>query len=114
MEIDKLTLRDIQPSQFYISESKLGLVESWFDPKDLSSFEAIPVKLLDGIPVMTDGHTRAAAALRAGLVSVPLVWEQDELDWEMYEKCVEECRRRDILFRFIALMDEAVSNTSGI
>ena len=92
MEIDKLILRDIQPSQFYISESILSLVESWFDPNALSSFEAIPVRLLDGIPVMTDRHTRATAALRAGLVSVPLDWEQNELDWEMYAKCVEECR----------------------
>ena len=50
MEIDKLTLKDLQPSQFYISGAKLSQAENWFDPDDLSSFEAIPVKLLDGIP----------------------------------------------------------------
>ncbi|MBR3311171.1 MAG: hypothetical protein IKG15_05010 [Solobacterium sp.] len=108
MEISKLTLKELQPSQFYISEAKLSAVESWFDPCDLSGFEPIPVKILDGIPVMTDGHTRAAAALRAGLVSVPLIADPDDLDWDMYRECVWECRNRgvntpeDLLARIIS------------
>ena len=94
--LDELKLTDLQPSQFYISEKKLRDVESWLTVPDLSGFEAIPVKLLDGAPVMTDGHTRAAAALRAGLERVPLIWDTDELDWEMYRRCVEECRKRGV------------------
>ena len=96
MNIEELKLKDLQPSQFYISEKKLHDIEMWLDPADLSGFEPIPVKILDGIPVMTDGHTRAAAALRAGLTSVPLVADEDDLDWEMYRRCVQECRKRDI------------------
>ncbi len=108
MEIGKLTLKELQPSQFYISETKLSAVESWFDPCDLSGFEPIPVKILDDIPVMTDGHTRAAAALRAGMVSVPLIADPDDLDWDMYRECVRECRNRgvntpaDLLSRIIS------------
>ena len=45
---------------------------------------------------MTDGHTRAVAALRAGLDRVPLVWDTDELDWRLYRACVTACRRRGI------------------
>jgi hypothetical protein len=71
-------------------------VESWLDAADLSNFEPIPVKLLDGRPVMTDGHTRAVAALRAGLVSVPLVWDEDELPWDLYRACVAACREQAI------------------
>lgn len=71
-------------------------MERWFDPADLSRFTPIPVKELDGVPVMTDGHTRAVAALRAGLHRVPLVWEEDDLDWRMYRACVTECRRRGV------------------
>ena len=97
-DISELSLRDLQPSQFYISEKKLADVEAWLDPADLSEFEPIPVKLLDGVPVMTDGHTRAVAALRAGLDRVPLVWEEDELDWRLYRACVTACRRRGIGF----------------
>ena len=62
MEIVKLRLRDLQPSQFYISAGKLKAIERWLHPEDLSGFQPIPVKLLDGKPVMTDGHTRAVAA----------------------------------------------------
>ena len=89
-------LTELQPSQFYISEKKLRQVEAWLRPQELSNFEPIPVKLLDGLPVMTDGHTRAAAALRAGLDRVPLVWDRDELDWDMYRRCVAECKRRGV------------------
>ena len=89
-------LTELQPSQFYISEKKLRQVEAWLRLRELSNFEPIPVKLLDGLPVMTDGHTRAAAALRAGLERVPLVWDRDELDWDMYRRCVAECRRRGV------------------
>ncbi len=96
-DIYKLTLKDLQPSQFYISERKLASVEAWFDPADLSNFEPIPVKELDGIPVITDGHTRAVAALRVGVDRVPLVWDTDELDWRLYRACVTACRRRGIL-----------------
>ena len=46
---------------------------------------------------MTDGHTRAAAALLAGLESVPLCRDRDDLDLEMYRRCVDECRRRQVV-----------------
>ncbi len=110
-DLSELALKDVQPSQFYISEKKLADVEAWFDPADLSRFEPIPVKELDGVPVMTDGHTRAVAALRAGLDWVPLVWDTDELDWRLYRACVTACRRRgitgpkDLLDRIIPAAD---------
>ena len=96
MEINELKLKDLQPSQFYISEKKLKDVEGWLNPTDLSCFEPIPVKLSDGRLVMTDGHTRAVAALRAGLEMVPLVWDEDELSWDMYRACVSACREQAI------------------
>ncbi len=89
-------LTELQPSQFYISEKKLREINAWFRPEALSGFAPIPLKLLDGRPVMTDGHTRAVAALLAGLDAVPLVWDEDELEWDMYRRCVEECRRRGV------------------
>ncbi len=95
-EENTLSLKKLQPSQFYISEQKLQDVQKWLNPSDLSNFEAIPVKMLDGTPVMTDGHTRAAAAVLAGLESVPLAWDRDDLSWEMYRRCVEESRKRRI------------------
>ena len=96
MNIQSLTLLEVQPSQLYISEAKLIRVNAWLKPSDLGNFQPIPKKILDGIPVMTDGHTRAAAALRYGLTAVPLVEEDEDLDWEMYRRCVQACRERKI------------------
>ena len=93
----EMKLEELQPSQFYISEKKLKDIESWFDPSDLSNFEPIPVKILDGKPVMTDGHTRAVAALKAGLDYVPLIYDEEDLDWDMYRACVKACIERDVL-----------------
>lgn len=109
-EINALPLKCLQPSQFYISEKKLKAIESWFDPSDLSGFEPIPIKLLDGIPVMTDGHTRAVAALRAGLDTVPLVWDEDDLDWEMYQVCVTACHERKV-YSPVDLLTQIMSET---
>ena len=95
MNIHEMKLSELQPSQFYISAKKLKDIESWLNPADLSNFEPIPVKLLDGMPVMTDGHTRAVAAIRAGLDSVPLIWDHDELDWDMYRACVILCSNQN-------------------
>ena len=43
MDIKELRIVDIQPSQFYISEEKLEQIGRWFEPGDLSGFEAVPV-----------------------------------------------------------------------
>ena len=96
-DLSMIFLKQLQPSQFYISEEKLRKTEQWFNPGDLSNFEPISVKELDGKLVMLDGHTRAVAALNAGLEKVPLIWETEEWDWEMYRRCVHECEQRDVL-----------------
>ena len=97
MNINEIKLEEMQPSQFYISAKKLRNIERWFNPTDLTGFEPIPVKMLDGLPVMTDGHTRAVAAIRAGLDAVPCIWEEEELDWDMYRACVKACQEQNIL-----------------
>ena len=61
------SLKDLQPSQFYISQAKLSNIQAWFRKDDLSNFKPLPVKVLDGIPILTDGHTRAVSAILAGL-----------------------------------------------
>lgn len=91
-----MKMTEIQPSQFYLSEEKLKRIREWFDPKDLSNFEPLPIRRLDGNVIFTDGHTRAFAAWQAGLESVPTVWDGDDLDWDLYRVCVEASRKRGI------------------
>ena len=102
------SLKDLQPSQFYISQAKLSNIQAWFRKDDLSNFEPLPVKVLDGIPILTDGHTRAVSAILAGLESVPLVYEEDELDWKLYRYCVEQCKQRGIYSPY-DLVDRVIS-----
>ena len=91
-----IDISQIQPSQFYISAEKLQAIETWFKPANLSNFDPIPIKKLDGELVSTDGHTRCVAALLAGLTAVPFVWEQDELDWVMYRRCIAACKENGV------------------
>ena len=76
---------------------KIENIKKWFDPKNLSNFESIPIKQLDGEIVITDGHTRLVVALLSGLESVPLIWDEDDLSWDMYRECVKECKKQGIL-----------------
>jgi len=88
-----MALRPLQPSQLYISTEKLASVLCEFAPKQI---EAVPLRRSGGHIVMTDGHTRAFAAFLSGLSEVPVVWDEDELDWEAYEICVQWCKEEGV------------------
>lgn len=87
MEISALT-----PSQLYISQEKLERVREWFREKgDLVKMDPIPVRNLAGRLLMTDGHTRAAAAFLHGVTSLPCVWDEDDMDWAAYAADISMC-----------------------
>lgn len=90
-----LPLTSLTPSQLYISADKLKAVESWFHG-DISKMEPIPVKELAGRLLMTDGHTRAMAALLQGIRSVPCIWDTDALDWAAYAADISMCAEEGI------------------
>lgn len=84
-ETFRLRLDQIQPSQLYINCGKLDAVQA------AASLEAVSVKQLNGRIVFTDGHTRAFAAHLAGRREIEVYWEDEELDWEAYQICVDWC-----------------------
>lgn len=91
-----MRIDEIQPSQLFISTEKLSHVMKTFDNAKLELIEPIPVKKLGNQVIYVDGHTRAFAAFLHGLSEVPVYWEEDELDWEAYEICVEWCKKEKI------------------
>lgn len=95
-EVRLVSLLNLQPSQLYISQEKLSRVQENFDAKNLPGLEPIPYEDLDGLKVMTDGHTRAMAAFLAGCIAVPAYPDPDELDWEAYQICVGWCHAEAI------------------
>jgi hypothetical protein len=91
LEIFAHPISDLQPSQLYISEGKLRLVNEWFDPQNKTDFDPIPVRRFEGKILMTDGHTRAVAACLAGWNTVPVYLDNDSLDMEAYLKDLAWC-----------------------
>ncbi len=92
----ELPLSDLQPSQLWISEGKLRNVKEWFDPENRENFDPIPVIELDGQTVMTDGHTRVAAAYFAGWESVPVYRDTGTPDFSAYRTNVKRCKEEGI------------------
>jgi len=91
MKIDK-----IQPSQLFISSAKLSRIMKTLDPDKPALMEPIPIKRLGNDIIFVDGHTRAFAAFLHGFSDVPVYWEDEELDWDAYEICVEWCKKEGI------------------
>lgn len=92
----EIELINIQPSQLYISKQKLAKVREKFNPKDISTLDVIPIKKINSIIFYTDGHTRAFAAYQAGFTKIPVIWEDEELDWELYQICIKWCNNEGI------------------
>lgn len=84
-------LRDLQPSQLYISEAKLDRIERKFDTSHPQGVPPVPIVRLDGRWMLTDGHTRAFALYRSGAREVRVIDEPDALDWTAYRVCVDWC-----------------------
>jgi len=92
----EMKLSEIQPSQLYISRKKLAKINKAFDPEIKTTLGVIPVKKLGNDIIFTDGHTRAVAAFLAGYQEITVEWEDEDLDWEMYELCVQWCKDEKI------------------
>lgn len=92
IEILWMPLSALQPSQLFINEEKLSVLQTEVDFTDPANIPPIPIRDLDGRTVMTDGHTRAFAAYLAGTVKAPVYIDEDDLDWEAYRICVRWCQ----------------------
>lgn len=94
-EIFFLELSKIQPSQLFISKRKLRKVKKKMTQNN-GTIDPIPIKKIGEELVYTDGHTRAFAAFKMGINKIPVEWEDENLDWEMYEVCVKWCKDNGI------------------
>ncbi len=92
----KLGILDVQPSQLFISEVKLKKVSEWLNHKNIDNYEPIPIKKLNGQMFFTDGHTRAFALYKMGIEDIRCTWDEDELDWDAYQICVDWCTQEGI------------------
>jgi RimJ/RimL family protein N-acetyltransferase len=95
-QIFELPLKELQPTQLYISEGKLNLIKTWFNKSDKSSMDPIPIKRFNDKIIITDGHTRAILALKSKWDTIPVYWDTDELDMEAYAIDVRWCEEEGV------------------
>jgi len=89
-----VSIERLQPSQLYVSKDKLLAVEAAYSAGGQE--EALPVWEWNSMLVLTDGHTRALAALLRGQEDVPVYEDTDDLDWDAYRICVGWCLEEGI------------------
>ncbi|MHA1452098.1 MAG: hypothetical protein ACTSRD_04480 [Promethearchaeota archaeon] len=109
VEIFQMKILNIHPSQLYISNQKLQLIQETLNPEDPRLVEPIPIKNLNGKTIFVDGHTRAVALHLLGQKTMPVYWEYEELDWNMYEICVQWCVDEGV-YSIIELANRIVSH----
>ena len=109
-ELFDIRLDKIQPSQLYIDADKLDSLRDVVTDGKSGNIEPVPVKMLGGEIIYTDGHTRALVAYMAGLQSIKVYWDEDKLDWKSYSICVQWCRQSGI--RSIADLQDRVISSS--
>ena len=97
-----MSILDIQPSQLYISEMKLKMVSEWLNDRNRNDYDPIPIKKLNDNIIFTDGHTRAFALYNMGEENIRCIWDKDELNLELYQRCVDWC------------LDEGIQNISHL
>lgn len=96
MSVKFMKLEEIQPSQIYICQAKLDDVNLWIDA-DNHNYDPITVKKFGEKYVFTDGHARALALMQKGKNEIKVRYDEDVLDLELYEKCIELCVSNKIL-----------------
>jgi len=107
-EIFILKIKDIQPSQLYISSTKLANIYVKFNFITTGAITPVPVKKLGEDIIYTDGHTRAFALYERGENEIRAYWDEDDLDLGEYEICVGWCKDEGI-FTIADLKDRVVS-----
>ena len=105
-----IRLDKVQPSQLYINADRLNRLQGIYTSGNMDNISPLPVKMLDGNIIFTDGHTRALLAYMAGLQNIEVYWDEDQLDWDSYSVCVQWCRQSGI--RSIADLQDRVISSS--
>ena len=87
-----MKINKIQPSQLYLNLKKIDTLLTNSNFKNIKKMDPIPIKNLNNQIIFTDGHTRAYLYWKNGCKKVVVCWEDEDLDWEAYQICVNWCQ----------------------
>ena len=91
----KVNIKDLHPSQLYLSEKKLLDIQMLYQSVEKPSINPISVLAFGDRLLITDGHHRAYQALLLGQDTISAEWDKDGGD-ELYHLYAQACEERKI------------------
>ena len=91
----KVNIRDLHPTQLYLSEKKLLDIQMLYQSAELINVDPISVLAFGDCLLITDGHHRAYQALLAGRDTISAEFDRDGGD-ELYALYAQACEERKI------------------
>ena len=91
----KVNIKDLHPSQLYLSEKKLEGIQTLYQSAEIINVAPISILAFGDYLLITDGHHRAYQALLAGRNTISAEWDRDGGD-ELYHLYAQACEERKI------------------
>ena len=91
----KVNIRDLHPTQLYLSEKKLLDIQMLYQSVELINVDPISVLAFGDCLLITDGHHRAYQALLAGRDTISAEFDRDGGD-ALYALYAQACEERKI------------------
>ena len=91
----KVKIKDLHPSQLYLSEKKLQDIQMLYQSVDLINVDPISILAFGNRFLITDGHHRAYQALLIGQDTISAEFDRDGGD-ELYHLYAQACEKRKI------------------
>ena len=91
----EVNIKDLHPTQLYLSEKKLHYIQMLYQSVEKPSINPISVLAFGDCLLITDGHHRAYQALLLGQDTISAEWDKDGGD-ELYHLYAQVCEERKI------------------
>ena len=91
----KVNIRDLHPTQLYLSEKKLKAIQNLYQSAETFNMDPISVLAFGDRLLITDGHHRAYQALLAGQATISAEFDRDGGD-DLYDLYAQACEERKI------------------
>ena len=91
----KVNIRDLHPTQLYLSEKKLQDIQMLYQSAEIININPISVLAFGNRFLITDGHHRAYQALLLGQDTISVEFDRDGGD-ELYHLYAQACEKRKI------------------
>ena len=91
----EVNIKDLHPTQLYLSEKKLQDIQMLYQSKEKPNINPISVLAFGNCFLITDGHHRAYQALLAGRDTISAEFDRDGSD-ELYHLYAQACEERKV------------------